>query len=55
MGNLAAITRFLYDIEKDPLALKIDSVELSARDDGGDQLALGLQVSGLLLSPPAKR
>jgi Tfp pilus assembly protein PilO len=51
-GNLATLTRFLYEIEKDPLALKVDSVELSARDSRGQQLTLGLTVSGLLLNPP---
>jgi len=50
-GNLQAITRFLYEIEKDPLALKIDSVEINARDTTGQQLSLGLQVSGLRLNP----
>jgi hypothetical protein len=51
-GSLATITRFLYEIENDPLALKVDTVELSARDNEGALLTLGLQVSGLLLSPP---
>jgi hypothetical protein len=50
-GSLQAITRFLYEIEKDPLALKIDSVEINARDNSGQQLSLGLQVSGLRLNP----
>ena len=50
-GPLPTLTRFLYDIEKDPLALKVDSVEISSRGDDGQQLTLGLQVSGLLLNP----
>jgi hypothetical protein len=54
-GSLSALTRFLYEIEKDPLALKVDSVEIAARDDSGEQLALALQVSGLLLSPQGIR
>ena len=49
-GSLQAITQFLYEIEKDPLALKIESVEINARDNNGQQLSLALQVSGLLLS-----
>ncbi len=53
-GNLATITRFLYDIEKDPLALKLETVELTARDNEGQQLALTLQISGLVLNPPAQ-
>jgi hypothetical protein len=52
-GNLDTLTRFLYDIEKGPMALKLESVDLSARDDTGQQLTLGLQVSGLaLISQP---
>ena len=54
-GNLRTLTQFLYDIEKDPLALKLESVELSARDTGGQQLTLGLQISGLVLNSQAKR
>lgn len=49
-GSLQAITRFLYEIEKDPMALKIESVEINARDNNGQQLTLGLQVSGLRLN-----
>jgi hypothetical protein len=49
-GNLATITRFLYEVEKDPLALKLDLVELGTRDNDGALLTLVLQVSGLLYS-----
>ena len=51
-GDLSTITRFLYDIEKDAMSLKLESVELSARDNAGQQLSLGLQISGLVLNPP---
>ncbi len=54
-GNLATLSQFLYDIEKDPMALQLESVELSARDTGGQQLSLGLQISGLVLNSQAKR
>ena len=50
-GNMQALTRFLYDVEKDPLALKVEAVEITSRDNDGQQLSLGLQVSGLLVSP----
>ena len=50
-GSIQTLTRFLYEVEKDPLAFKVESVEISARDNDGQQLALGLQVSGLLLNP----
>ncbi len=50
-GGLSTITRFLYNIEADPLGLKLEAVDLSTRDNDGQQLTLGLQVSGLLLNP----
>jgi hypothetical protein len=49
-GSLPAICRFLYEIENDPLGIRVEAVELSARDTGGEQLTLGLQVSGLTLA-----
>lgn len=54
-GNLTALTRFLYNVEQDPLAVKVDSLEITARDDNGEQLTLGLQVSGLILNPGRAR
>ena len=53
-GDLDTLTRFLYDIEKGPMALNLESVNLSARDDTGQQLTLGLQISGLALRPETK-
>ena len=52
-GSIQALTRFLYELEKDPLALKVEAVEVTARDNTGQQLSLALQVNGLLLNPPA--
>ena len=49
-GSMAAISRFLFELEKDPLAIKVESVEITARDNSGEQLSLGLQVSGLQLN-----
>ena len=51
-GSLSAIAHFLYQIERDSLGVKVDSLELSARDNEGAQLALVVQVSGLMLNPP---
>ena len=50
-GTLGTLSQFLYNIEKGPMALKLDSVELSAHDNTGQQLTLGLQISGLALIP----
>src|SRR5262249_48900717 len=54
-GDLSTLAHFLYNLEKDPLALKLQSVELGSRDNNGRQFTLGLQVSGLLLTPQEKR
>jgi hypothetical protein len=37
------------------MPIKLDSVELSARENTGQQLTLGLQISGLALVQPAKK
>ncbi len=50
-GSLSALTKFLYSIEKDPLALRVEAAEFSSRDNNGQQIALGLQVSGLRQGP----
>jgi len=50
-GSVATLSRFLYEVEQSSLALRIDSVELTARDEVGQKLSLGLLVSGLRLRP----
>jgi Tfp pilus assembly protein PilO len=53
-GGLGNLSHFIYDIERDPMALKLESLELGARDKDGQQLTLALQISGLVLNPEAK-
>jgi hypothetical protein len=53
-GTLQTLTQFLYDMESDPMALKLESIELGSRDKDGQQLTLGLSLSGLVLTPQAK-
>lgn len=48
-GNMETLSRFLYEIENDPLTLQLESVELTASDEKGQQLTLGLEFSGLAL------
>ena len=48
-GDMEQIFTFLYDLEKDPAGIKLDSVELTSRDDTGRQLALVIEMSGLML------
>lgn len=50
-GSLANLSQFLYQIEKDPLAMKVDVVDLTTRDAEGRNLTLSLQLSGLVLTP----
>jgi hypothetical protein len=50
-GTMENLSRFLYEIEKDPLALRVESLEITARDNNGQQLAMAVQLSGLLLTP----
>jgi Tfp pilus assembly protein PilO len=49
-GNIDTLSRFIYELEKEPLALKVESMEITSHDDKGQQLSLGLQISGLLLA-----
>jgi hypothetical protein len=53
-GDLGRLSRFLYSVERDSMALKLESIELGARDKDGQQLSLGLQLSGLVLNTPTR-
>ena len=50
-GNIETLARFIYELEKEPLGLKVDSMEIATHDDKGQQLTLGIQLSGLMLTP----
>ncbi len=50
-GNMRSVLRFLFDVESDPLGLRVDDLVISSRDNYGQQLSLGLHVSGLVLGP----
>jgi hypothetical protein len=49
-GTLATVSDFLRAMSKDPLADKVESFELTSKDDNGKQLTLGLSLSGLILA-----
>jgi hypothetical protein len=53
-GDISRLSRFLYRAEREPLALKMEAVELSARDKDGQQLSMALQLNGLVLNPPSR-
>ncbi len=50
-GTFTTLARFLYEVERAPLALRLESVELSSREDTGQKITLALVVTGLRLSP----
>jgi hypothetical protein len=54
-GDLDKLNHFLYSIERDPMALKLELLELGARDKDGQQISLGLQLSGLVLNSSTPR
>lgn len=50
-GTLQEISRFLYELEHDPLSLRIEDFEIAARSNEADSLTLSLRFSGLVLLP----
>ncbi len=54
-GTMDAALRFLYDVEKGPPGLKVDVVEISSHDNNGQQLSLGIQLTGLILTQPQQQ
>jgi hypothetical protein len=53
-GDMQTLAKFLYNMEKDPLGVKIEAFELTSRDDNGRQLTLGMNLSGLVLPAPTQ-
>jgi len=54
-GDLGALSKFIYDLEKGPLALRLDSLELTARDKEGQQMTLNTEINGLALTSQDKK
>jgi len=48
-GDIGSISRFLYEIENGPMDLQLETVALTATDEKGQALSLGLDISGLAL------
>ncbi|HEV2454703.1 MAG TPA: type 4a pilus biogenesis protein PilO [Verrucomicrobiae bacterium] len=48
-GDLGTLSRFIYEMENDPMTIQLEALELTASDEKGQQLTLGLQMSGLAL------
>lgn len=49
-GTLPVLAKFLYSIESSPMAVKMESVEFTSRDNNGEQIALGLLISAVRLA-----
>ena len=49
-GNILALSRFLYELERDPLPLRAEDFEITAKDNDGQQLSLVVRFSGLVLT-----
>lgn len=48
-GDMASIARFLYELENEPLALNIENILVTSRDETGSNLTLDLRFSVLTL------
>jgi hypothetical protein len=51
-GNLRSITDFLYQLERDQMAVQLESMQLASRDNNGRDITLTLQLSSVQLAPP---
>lgn len=51
-GNMHSLLNFLWAVESDPMGLQLEDVEISAKDNAGEELALGLTISALVLDNP---
>ncbi len=54
-GDLGTLSKFIYDIEKGPLLVRLDSVELSSHDNNGQQMTLGVEINALALMQNDKK
>ena len=54
VGTIENLTHFLYNLERDPLPLRMEDIEILARDSQGQQLSLAVRFTGLLLLPEDK-
>jgi hypothetical protein len=49
-GDMAALARFLYELECNPLALHVEEVEITSGNDGVRNLNLDVRFSGLVFT-----
>jgi hypothetical protein len=49
-GSIDRLSQFLYAMETDKMALRVQSIEMTSQDANGTTIALGVQVSALVLA-----
>jgi Tfp pilus assembly protein PilO len=49
-GSMESVTRFLYELERDPLAIRLEDVELATHDEQGREITLSARFTGLIVS-----
>ena len=54
-GDLGSLSKLIYDIEKGPLMVRLDTVELSSHDNNGQEMTLGLEINELALLQSDKK
>ena len=54
-GDLGSLSKLLYAVERGPLAVKLNSIELTARDASGQLMTLALELDGLALQRHDKK
>ena len=53
-GTLESVARFLYELERSPLPLRVENVEIRARDNNGADLSLETLFTGRVLAGEAE-
>lgn len=48
-GNMEAVVRFLYALEKDALPLRVEDLAIASQDERGERLNLTVRFTGLVL------
>ncbi|HWC59464.1 MAG TPA: hypothetical protein VHC44_07195 [Verrucomicrobiae bacterium] len=49
-GGLVPLSQFLYAMETDPMALKMQSIEMTSKDANGTVINMGVRMSALVLT-----
>jgi len=49
-GSLEGLSQFIYALETDPMAIKVQSIEMTSKNADGSVIGLGVQLSALVLT-----